>query len=234
MAKNYFINVPPNLDKVMADNWRTVKDALNEYTKLNTTVNSTTIGLSVAASKIKISSGDAVADYLNKKLIAGTGITLTKTNTGGMGGEILTAAIGAHADLTDMPNTLGTNTNHDVRYVTKVQTATPTTPTPYEGMRWYDTDAVGNASMSFAVVTNTYVVADEIELVVCNKATAFTVTIPVASASGRKITIKNINTGAVTVDGNGSDTIDGIANQVLSQWDALTVVDYLANAWVII
>jgi hypothetical protein len=231
---NWYIKIPPGLDKNMAENWRNVTAALNFISSLDNTVNSKTTGLVVSGSKVKVSSGDAVADYLNQKLIAGTGITKTKSNTGGMGEEILTLAIGAHADLTNMPDTTGTNTDHDIRYVTKVQTATPTTPTPYEGMRWYDTDAIGNTSMSFVVVTNTYSVADEVELVVCNKATAFTVTLPVASASGRTITVKNINTGTVTVDGNSADTIDGIANQVLSQWDALTIVDYLANTWVII
>jgi hypothetical protein len=230
----YLIKIPPGLKPWEADNWRAVAEALKSVTSTDSKISSPTTGLGAGGSKVKISIGDAIGDYLQKKLIAGTGVTLTKSNTGGMGGEILTAAIGAHADLTDMPDTAGDNTDHDIRYVTKVQTGTPTTPTPYEGMRWYDTDAIGNASMSFVVVTDTYPVADEVELVVCNKATAFTVTLPVASASGRKITIKSIGVGAVTVDGNSADTIDGIANQVLSQWDALTVVDYVANAWVII
>jgi hypothetical protein len=234
MANKYIIKIPPKATPLEADNWRAVDAIQNATFSTTDKVNATTTGLSAIAGKIKIDDGDSTANYLQTKLIAGAGITLTESLTGGKGSKILTAAIGAHADLTDMPDTAGDNTDHDIRYVTKVQTGTPTTPTPYEGMRWYDTDAIGNASMSFVVVTDTYPVADEVELVVCNKATAFTVTLPVASASGRKITIKSIGVGAVTVDGNSANTIDGIANQVLSQWDALTVVDYVANAWVII
>lgn len=47
----------------------------------------------------------------------------------------------AHTDLTDMPDSSGVNTDHDVRLVTKVQTSEPTTPTPFAGMLWFDTDA---------------------------------------------------------------------------------------------
>jgi hypothetical protein len=57
------------------------------------------------------------------------------------GGKTLTAAIGAHADLTDMPDTAGTVTDHDTRLVAKVQAAEPTTPAPFAGMIWFDTDA---------------------------------------------------------------------------------------------
>ena len=122
MSKSYFINIPPNLDKVMADNWRTVKSALNEHTVLNSAVRNPSSGLT-AGSKVKISSGDSTSDYLNVKLIGGTGITFTKSLTGGVGSEILTASIGTHGNLSNMPDTGGTNTDHDTRYVAKVQDA---------------------------------------------------------------------------------------------------------------
>jgi hypothetical protein len=230
MAGNtYLLREPPKTDPVMIDNIRKLNYFIQEVIKNNNKLN---LNYS-STDKVKVSANDLLSGTLDTKLEAGTNITLTQVNDGNNESLRITAGGGAHTALSDMPDTGGTNTNHDIRYVTKVQTATPTTPTPYEGMRWYDTDAVANPSVSFVVVTNTYTVADEIELVVCNKTTAFTVTLPVASASGRKITVKNIGAGAVTVDGNSSDTIDGIANQVLSQWDALTVVDYVANAWVI-
>jgi len=232
MSKSYFINIPPNLDKVMAENWRTVKSALNEHTILNSAVHNPSSGLT-AGSKVKISSGDSTSDYLNLKLIGGTGITFTKSLTGGVGSEILTASIGTHGNLSNMPDTGGTNTDHDTRYVAKVQAATPTTPTPFPGMIWRDTDAVNNFSLGFAVVDDTYTVADEIELVVCNKATAFTVTLPTASGSGRWLYIKNINTGTVTISLAG-DTIDGSASQAIYQWECATLVDYAANSWVIV
>lgn len=82
--------------------------------------------------------------------------------------------------------------------------------------------------------TTTYVMTTTDEVVVCNSTTAFTITLPAASGSGRTYAIKNINTGSITVDGNSSDTIDGQTTQVLGQWDAIQIVDYAANAWVII
>jgi hypothetical protein len=59
---------------------------------LNGRVGATTGGLSATAGKLKVASTDLVSDYLNEKLIAGTGVTLTKSNTGGKGSEILTVA----------------------------------------------------------------------------------------------------------------------------------------------
>jgi hypothetical protein len=79
----------------------------------------------------------------------------------------------------------------------------------------------------------TYTVGD-VDLVVCNRGSAMAVTLPVASGSGRLIIVKNINTGTVTVDGNGSDTIDGDLTQELLQWEAIGMIDYVANAWVIV
>lgn len=134
------------------NNWRKTADALNAGTAIDNNVSSATTG-----DKTKISDTDKVPDYLNLKLIAGTGITLIKSKTGNMGGEILTAsssAVSTHVDLTDMPDTNGTNTDHDIRYVTKVQTAEPTVPTPFTGMLWYDTDAT-QVPLAAADVTNT-------------------------------------------------------------------------------
>ena len=48
-----------------------------------------------------------------------------------------------HGSLIDMPDSVGLNTDHDMRYVTKVQDDEPTIPTPqFIGELWYDKDAV--------------------------------------------------------------------------------------------
>lgn len=56
---------------------------------------------------------------------------------------------------------------------------------------------------------------------------AFTVTLPaVASCTGRRYCFKRLNSGAnaVTLDGNGSETIDGATTYVLSaQWASATL-----------
>jgi hypothetical protein len=63
----------------------------------------------------------------------------------------------------------------------------------------------------------------------------FTVTLPTAaSIAGKKITVKNSGTGDVTVDADGSETIDGSANFLLdTQYDSVTVVSDGTN-WFII
>jgi len=83
---------------------------------------------------------------------------------------------------------------------------------------------------AITTATDTYTILVSDQTVICNKATAFTVTLPTAVV-GQKFTIKNINTGSVTVDGAGSDTIDGQANVVLSQWDSVQLQCYAANKW---
>jgi len=88
--------------------------------------------------------------------------------------------------------------------------------------------------LNVQVKTASYPVVVSDDIIVCNKTTAMTVTLLPASGSGKAYVIKNINTGAVTVDGDTDDTIDGVATQILGQWDAITVVDYVANKWVII
>jgi hypothetical protein len=148
----YLIKIPPGLKPWEADNWRAVAEALKSVTSTDSKISSPTTGLGAGGSKVKISIGDAIGDYLQKKLIAGTGVTLTKSNTGGMGGEILTAAIGAHADLTDMPDTAGDNTDHDIRYATHVGVSAPAIT--FEGKRWYDTDAPDDFSIYDNVITH--------------------------------------------------------------------------------
>ncbi|MFA5031181.1 MAG: hypothetical protein WC495_06370, partial [Patescibacteria group bacterium] len=82
-------------------------------------------------------------------------------------------------------------------------------------------------------VTDTYTILNTDYTVVCNKATDFTVTLPTAT-TGQIFNIKNINTGIVTVDGDGADTIDGNATQSVNQWENLTVQCSAPNQWIII
>ena len=82
-------------------------------------------------------------------------------------------------------------------------------------------------------VTTTYSALPTDEVIVCNSTTAFTVTLPVASGSGRILKIKNINTASVTVDGANSDTIDGDPTVIISQWDCVQIVDYANTKWAI-
>jgi len=95
------------------------------------------------------------------------------------------------------------------------------------------------ATMPFGIigkittVTNTYNVLESDATVICNKATAFTVTLPTAVV-GQIFSIKNIGVGVVTVDGAGSDTIDSALTQEVTQWDCLRLQCNAANSWIII
>jgi len=56
-------------------------------------------------------------------------------------------AVTSHTGLTDMPDTGGTNTDHDVRYVPAISGSTPALPTPYAGMFWLDTGTTATATV---------------------------------------------------------------------------------------
>ncbi len=58
------------------------------------------------------------------------------------------------------------------------------------------------------------------EGIIGNAAGDITITLPAAATmTNRVLLIKNINTGTVTVDANGAETIDGDATQTLDQYD---------------
>lgn len=91
----------------------------------------------------------------------------------------------------------------------------------------------GGVFKNVTTVTNTYTILATDYTVVCNKATAFTVTLP-AAVVGQIFNIVNIGVGAVTVDGAGSDTINGEITQILNTDDCMTIQCIAANIWRII
>lgn len=89
-----------------------------------------------------------------------------------------------------------------------------------------------------ATKTTTYTVTTADEVVPCDATSAaFTVTLPAISGiTGYKVTIKKIDSSAnaVTVDGNGSETIDGALTYVLSnQYDSVDLVAY-SGGWLMV
>jgi len=97
-----------------------------------------------------------------------------------------------------------------------------------------------NGSVSFAVksVTANYTATASDRVILCD-ATSNSITVSLPSASGitgRVYTIKRIDgsTNTVTIDPNGSETIDGASTYSLgSQWDFVTIVSDGSN-WVIV
>lgn len=79
-------------------------------------------------------------------------------------------------------------------------------------------------------VTASYTVLITDDTIVCNSTAPITLTFPEA-VIGQCFDIKNINTGTVTVQGDGTDTIDGAASQNIAQWNAISFKCYAANKW---
>jgi hypothetical protein len=90
-----------------------------------------------------------------------------------------------------------------------------------------------NAHKAVRVVTATTTELATDLTIICNKAWEMTVNLLAATGSGRILRIKNINTGVVTVDPAGVETIDGETTQTVEQYDCLEIVDHAIGAWVI-
>lgn len=83
----------------------------------------------------------------------------------------------------------------------------------------------GGTIYDITTKTDDYTATSEDNVILCNKATAMTITLPEASGhEGRVYNIKNINIGTVTVDADGSQTIDGNLTVNLAQYDSLTII----------
>lgn len=102
-------------------------------------------------------------------------------------------------------------------------------------------DALGN-TLSFSgarygavvVVVADYVVLSADNHVVCNRATAMTVTLPAATGSGREIIVSNVNLGDVLFVLNGADTINGEVTEYVYAGETLVLRDYAAGKWVVV
>jgi hypothetical protein len=81
-----------------------------------------------------------------------------------------------------------------------------------------------------------YIIPTSEGTIVGNRGTAFTITLPTATANvvGQIFTISNIGAGVVTLDGAGSDTIDGALTQTINQYGGIKVQCISVNTWVTI
>ena len=102
----------------------------------------------------------------------------------------------------------------------------------YSAVITYLTTSGTSVAVRVVTATTTLTAADDV--VVCNSALAMTANLPAATGSGRRQCIKNIGVGTVTVDGSGSETIDGVTTKPLLQWEAMRLVDYAVGAWVMV
>jgi len=84
--------------------------------------------------------------------------------------------------------------------------------------------------------TISYTVASTDDIILCNNATSMTITLPVASATGHVVQVKNINaTGSVIVDANvNGGTIDSEIIQTVSSWENMSIIDGASLKWYIL
>ena len=75
----------------------------------------------------------------------------------------------------------------------------------------------GSLTLAYTAVTSTYTVL-QADFVIDATSGTFTVTLPTAAGiTGKQFVIKNSGTGVITVDGNGTETIDGSLTFILSK-----------------
>lgn len=91
-----------------------------------------------------------------------------------------------------------------------------------------------STTLPFTNRTSAYVI-DNTDCVINCTANTFTVTLPTAvGLTGQYFIIKNSGTGSITVDADGSETIDGLSNKLLAiQNESITVISNGAN-WIIV
>lgn len=123
----------------------------------------------------------------------------------------------ASSTLTVTPDVGFTDTNDEVLVFQHSFSYSSTQGTTY--------NLVQKSANYTALVTDYYIEAT---------ANTFTVTLPTAvDIAGQTFIIKNSGSGIVTVDGDGSETIDGQTDWQLQQYDALTVTSNGSN-WLIV
>lgn len=102
------------------------------------------------------------------------------------------------------------------------------------GPAWTEGSAVSSTTLPITNRTSAYVIDNTDCVVNCTSGT-FTVTLPTAvGCEGQYFIIKNSGTGVITIDGYGSETIDGALNKVMAvQNESYSVISNGAN-WIVV
>lgn len=133
------------------------------------------------------------------------------------------------------------NTGRRIRNTGVVEVSGTAPATPVTGLVWLDTSATGTAGtgvLAVHTITGDTALSTSHTVVLCDTASGgITVTLPIAANNtGRRYFVKKIDSSgnSVTVDGNGSETIDNSTNMVLaSQYDSVEIVCDGTGWWII-
>lgn len=89
---------------------------------------------------------------------------------------------------------------------------------------YIDTQIASNKALSVRTVTSGTTQTTNDEVIRCNSTSVLTINLlPASNWSGLILRIKSINTGAVTIDADGAETIDGVLTQTINQYDSITL-----------
>lgn len=132
------------------------------------------------------------------------------------------------------PDGAGNFDNMDDYIIEEVSIVSATQPIKLkDGLFWYDTSATGSSTTSTVNIvtkTGTYTLTSNDVIVLANG--TFTLNLPTAvGIEGKTYRIKNIGTGTITVDGNGSETIDGTTTASLSIQDVSIDITSDGSNW---
>lgn len=117
----------------------------------------------------------------------------------------------------------------------KENTTIDTSTTKYPTINLLKTGLDGKLNKSAITITENTALNQTNSLVISNSSSAITITLPtVASSSGLVLSIKNINTGIVTIDGNGTETIEGVTTIRLENIYDSVIIGCNGSAWFIL
>jgi len=156
-------------------------------------------------------------------LVAGSGMTITTDTTAK---SVTFASSGGGGGSRVEPKFVGENTNQTSFTIGTVISENNYMSTPV---------AAYNASVGGDVVAETVVGSSEIERVYVCKTGLTSITLPTSiGLDGFKVQIKRIGSTSITINTNGSQTIDGDATKTLDiQYASLTLISDDANWYVI-
>ena len=207
----------------VTSSWK-VEPNSNEFMRIDTTGAETGIGMAV----VNTGTGDGI----QTTAVSGRGIYGAATTGQGVHGLASGAAgVGVMAEAINLATLALTASG-----VTRLGDGGTTDYSQFSSSGVLTFAGSAYAVPRYAVRTETanYVATDNDSVIVCNKATAMTVTLSAATGRGKWYAIASIGAGIVTVDGAGSDTISGTANIALNQYDTAQIVDYASGKWIVI
>jgi hypothetical protein len=105
----------------------------------------------------------------------------------------------------------------------------------YNATPYVNTDPLMVQNVQTKITGYTEAALTGLQVRICNLAAGFTVSLPTAVGNtGRFTFIKALAAGVITIDGNGTETINGALTTTLNaQYDKVTIVSDNANWWIV-